>query len=69
LPPQTGFPAPDAGQNKFNSRLVVPTLRDKEPFGENAEELFLFVANALRRLAVPLIRPKRQAKSAEQPVQ
>jgi hypothetical protein len=25
LPPQTGFPAPDAGQKKFNSRLVAPT--------------------------------------------
>jgi len=24
-PPQSGFPAPDTGQKKFNSRLVVPT--------------------------------------------
>lgn len=23
--PQPGFPAPDIGQEKFNSRLVVPT--------------------------------------------
>jgi hypothetical protein len=24
-PPQPGFPVPDAGQKKFNSRLVAPT--------------------------------------------
>jgi hypothetical protein len=26
-PSQSGFPIPDAGQKKFNSRLVVPTCR------------------------------------------
>jgi hypothetical protein len=25
MPPQPGFPAPDAGEKKFNSRLVAPT--------------------------------------------
>lgn len=40
--PKCEFPSPDAGHEKFNSRLVAPTnLRDK-PFGENVEGLFHF---------------------------
>jgi hypothetical protein len=30
LPPQPGFPTPDAGDQKFNSRPVVPTILQKE---------------------------------------
>jgi hypothetical protein len=26
MPPQASFPTPDAGDKKFNSRLVVPTI-------------------------------------------
>jgi hypothetical protein len=29
-PPQPGFPAPDASDKKFNSRLVAPTPFDKK---------------------------------------
>jgi hypothetical protein len=36
-PPQSGFPTPDAGDKKFNSRLVAPTSFRKKPFGENVE--------------------------------
>jgi hypothetical protein len=37
--PQTGFPAPDTGDKKFNSRLVAPTVFRKKPFGKNVEGL------------------------------
>ena len=31
------IPGPNAGQEKFNSRPVVPTIFRKKPFGENVE--------------------------------
>jgi len=34
---QAGFPAPDPGDKKFNSRLVAPTILQEKPFGENVE--------------------------------
>jgi hypothetical protein len=37
--PQACFPHPDAGDKKFNSRLVAPTILQKKPFGENVEGL------------------------------
>jgi hypothetical protein len=37
--PQSGFPAPDTGDKKFNSRLVAPTVFQKKPFGESVEGL------------------------------
>ena len=39
LPTKPGFPAPDPGDKKFNSRLVAPTIFLKKPFGENVEGL------------------------------
>ncbi len=30
-PPQTGFPTPDTGDKKFNSRLVAPTFFPQSP--------------------------------------
>jgi len=36
---QSGFPASDPGQKKFNSRLVVPTVFLEKPFGEHVEGL------------------------------
>lgn len=37
--PQVGFPPPDAGDKKFNSRPVAPTFFTNEPFGELVEGL------------------------------
>ena len=39
LPPQPGFPAPNASDKKFNSRPVAPTIFLEKPFGENVEGL------------------------------
>jgi len=41
-PPQAGVPASNAPEKKFNSRLVAPTIFQKEPFGEHVEELSHF---------------------------
>jgi hypothetical protein len=30
-PPESRFPAPDPGQEKFNSRLVAPTIFPQKP--------------------------------------
>ena len=38
--PQCGFPAPDPGHKKFNSRLVAPTIFSEKPFGDYVEGLF-----------------------------
>jgi hypothetical protein len=38
-PPQRGFPTTDAGDKKFNSRLVAPTYLTIGPFGEHVEWL------------------------------
>jgi len=35
--PQRGFPALDAGDKKFNRRLVAPIVLRNEPFGEHVE--------------------------------
>jgi len=37
------WPAPQAIQEKFNSRPVAPTIFQNEPFGENVEGLSYFV--------------------------
>jgi hypothetical protein len=37
MPPQPGFPALDARQKKFNSRLVASIFFRDEPFGEHVE--------------------------------
>jgi hypothetical protein len=52
MPPNPGFPAPDCGQKKFNSRPVTPTIFRKKPFGENVEGLFLLSESELRRPGV-----------------
>ena len=44
--------------NKFNSRPVTPTRRDKKPFGENVEGHFSFGANDMCQVAVPSIAYK-----------
>src|SRR4051794_25881305 len=38
-PPQHGFQAPNPSQEKFNSRLVAPTIFSMKPFDENVEGL------------------------------
>ncbi len=40
-PPQLGFPAPDSGDKKFNSRLVAPTFL-KEAFRREHRKAFAF---------------------------
>jgi hypothetical protein len=39
-PPRPDFPAPDAGDKKFNSRLLAPIILRNEPIGEYVEWLF-----------------------------
>jgi len=39
-PPRPDFPAPDAGDKKFNSRPLAPIILRNEPIGEYVEWLF-----------------------------
>jgi hypothetical protein len=48
LPPQPGFPVPDAGQKKFNSRLVAPTIFPQKPFDHLAEGLLRLISRLFR---------------------
>jgi len=41
---QSGFPALDAGDKKFNRRLVALTLFFQKPFGQQVEGFFASIA-------------------------
>jgi hypothetical protein len=61
--PQSGFPAPDTGDKKFNSRLVVPIWKTSGLFYSMAVSRFSFGTNDLQIHSRPRISSNSQPNS------